>query len=85
MLDVVTYDEATSFYKDDLPCPALVSTEVWKWREKWCKEDADYRPTTLQTADRDFFPNIYTFFYVLPVLFPLPHVKMRGLTAPLKI
>ena len=35
----ISYEEVTSFYSDDLPSPALVPTEMWRWRGKWCKED----------------------------------------------
>ena len=70
----ISYEEVTSFYSDDLPSPALVPTEMWRWREKWCKEDPAVRPETLQTAlkacDKDFFPNIYVFLRIgctLPV------------------
>ena len=47
---------------------------MWRWREKWCKEDPAVRPETLQTAlkacDKDFSPNIYVFLRIgctLPV------------------
>jgi len=67
-VDDFSYEEATSFYSDDLPNPALVSTEVWRWREKWSKEDAAGRPATLQAAlkacDKDFFPNVHTFLRI---------------------
>ena len=60
--------EVTSFYADDLPNPALVPTEAWRWRAKWLAEDADSRPSTLSMAlkecDRDYFPNIYVLLRV---------------------
>ena len=45
----ISYEEATSFYSDDFLL-VLVAIEVWRWREKWCKEDPAVRPETLQTA-----------------------------------
>ena len=63
----ISYEEVTSFYSDDLPSPALVPTEMWRWREKCCKEDPAVRPETLQTAlkacDKDF-PPIFTYFCI---------------------
>ena len=77
----LSYEDATSFFADDLPSSSLVPTEVWRWRQKWCQVDAAEHPATLYTAlqacDRDFFPNIYVFLRLL-VLFQLQHVKMRG-------
>lgn len=54
--------DTINFYEADLPNPSVVSTEVWRWRAKWQSEDADTRPSTLESAliqcDRDYFPNI---------------------------
>ena len=65
----ISYEEVTSFYSDDLPSPALVPTEMWRWNEKWCKEDPAVRPETLQTAlkacDKDFPQSLHIFAYWL--------------------
>ena len=57
----ISLDEVTSFYSDDLANPAMVPTEVWRWRAKWLDEES--RPPTLQKAlkecDQNYFPNIY--------------------------
>ncbi len=29
-----SYDDATSFFADDIPNSSLVPTEVWRWRKK---------------------------------------------------
>ena len=59
----LSYEDATSFFEDDLPTSSLVPTEVWRWRQKWCQVDASKQPATLYTAieayDRGFFPNIF--------------------------
>ena len=61
----ISFEEVTSFYEDDLPSAALMSTEVWRWirRAKWLTCDAESRPTTLLKAlkacDKDYFPNIH--------------------------
>lgn len=64
----LSYEDATSFFADDLPSSSLVPTEVWRWRQKWCQVDAAEHPTTLYTAlqacDKDFFPNIYVFLRI---------------------
>ena len=64
----LSYEDATSFFADDLPSSSLVPTEVWRWRQKWCQVDAAEHPTTLYTAlqacDRDFSPNIYVFLRI---------------------
>ena len=31
----LSFHEVVSFYSTDLPNPALITTEVWRWREKW--------------------------------------------------
>ena len=67
-LSDLSYEDATSFFADDLPNSSLVPTEVWRWRQKWCQVDAVEQPTTLYTAlqacDKDFFPNIYEFLCI---------------------
>ncbi len=64
----LSYEDATSFFKDDLPSSFLVPTEVWRWRQKWCQVDAAEQPATLYTAlkacDKDFFPNIHVFLRI---------------------
>ncbi len=64
----LSYEDATSFFKDDLPSSSLVPTEVWRWRQKWCQVDAAEQPATLYTAlkacDKDFFPNIHVFLRI---------------------
>ena len=65
----LSYEDATSFFADDLPSSSLVPTEVWRWRQKWCQVDAAEHPATLYTAlqacDRDFPPNIYVFLRIV--------------------
>ncbi len=64
----LSYEDATSFFKDDLPSSSLVPTEVWRWRQKWCQVDAAEQPATLYTAlkacDKDFSPNIHVFLRI---------------------
>ncbi len=64
----LSYEDATSFFKDDLPSSSLVPTEVWRWRQKWCQVDAAEQPATLYTAlkacDKDFFRNIHVFLRI---------------------
>ncbi len=64
----LSYEDATSFFKDDLPSSSLVPTEVWRWRQKWCQGDAAEQPATLYAAlkacDKDFFPNIHVFLRI---------------------
>ncbi len=64
----LSYEDATSFFKDDLPSSSLVPTEVRRWRQKWCQVDAAEQPATLYTAlkacDKDFFPNIHVFLRI---------------------
>ncbi len=64
----LSYEDATSFFKDDLPSSSLVPTEVWRWRQKWCQVDAAEQPATLYTAlkacDKDFPPNIHVFLRI---------------------
>ena len=62
--DNISLEELSSFYSNDLPNVSLVPTEVvWRWKTKWQTEDAEKRPSTLQSAlkecDKDFFPNLY--------------------------
>ena len=49
-LNDLSYEDATSFFPDDLPSSSLVPTEVWKWRQKWCQVYAAEHPATLYTA-----------------------------------
>ncbi len=64
----LSYEDATSFFKDDLPSSSLVPTEVWRWRQKWCQVDAAEQPAILYAAlkacDKDFFPNIHVFLRI---------------------
>ena len=64
----LSYEDATSFFADDLTSSSLVPTEVWRWRQKWCQVDAAEHPATLytvlQACDRDFPPIIYVFLRI---------------------
>ena len=57
-----------SFYSTDLPIPALVTTEVCRWRKKWSGLTTDDLPATLQSAlksrDKGFFPNVHVFLRI---------------------
>ena len=52
----LSFDEVVSFYSTGLPNPAVVPTEVWRWREKWSGLIADDLPATLQSALKRSFP-----------------------------
>ena len=49
-LSDLSYEDATSFFADDLPNSSLVPTEVWRWRQKWCQVDAVEQQITLYIA-----------------------------------
>ena len=52
-------DETVEFYRDDLPNPAVISTELSRWKTKWMKHCADDLPSNLKYAirscDEDFY------------------------------
>lgn len=61
---VADIDGLISFYDEDMPTSFLMSSEILRWKDKWERQGAADRPTSLQAAlkacDRDFFPNLYT-------------------------
>ena len=64
--------ELIDFYKDDLPSPETVITEVHIWRMKWEKIAGPDRPDTaskaLEQADSLLFPNIHCLLRILCTL-----------------
>ena len=54
--------DSVAFYSEDLPHPAIFSTEYRMWVRKWKQYDSDI-PTkiidALQACDMSAFPNIY--------------------------
>jgi hypothetical protein len=68
------FDEVIELYHDDLPNPAVVVTEISRWKMKWLQQTSEDRPSTLKCTlcmcDKDFFPNIHILLRVactLPV------------------
>lgn len=59
-----SFDDVVSFYKDDLPHPSIVNTEIMRWKAKWERQSAGDRPgslcKSLEQCDEDFFPNVHT-------------------------
>ena len=66
------FDDALQIYDSDLPNSVLLSTEVWRWRTKWQKENATDRPSTLELAlkhcDREYFPNLHSLLCIMCTL-----------------
>ena len=46
-----------SLYKDDLPSPELIKSELLRWRQ-CCSEDSVSISAALDQCDADIFPNI---------------------------
>lgn len=71
-VEEVHLDDVVETYKEDLPNHALVTSEIWRWRTKWNKEDVKDQPSTLQSAllncDPDYFPNIHTLLRIVCTL-----------------
>ena len=65
-------DDIIEFYQDDLPNPAVIVTEIFRWKMKW-QGQTDCPSTlksTLLACDKDYYPNIHTFLRIactLPV------------------
>ena len=71
------------FYSSDLPSPAVVGTEVSRWKMKWehQKNLPSTLGSTLKECDNLDFPNIHTLLWITCTL----HVRMRGPIALSKI
>ena len=65
-------DEVLEFYRDDLPNPLVIGTEISRWKLKWLHQGClpSNLRETMQQCDADFFPNIFTLLKIactLPV------------------
>ena len=60
----VDITEAVNLYKDDLPSPEQIESEVYRWRQRYISSNIEDRPQTLQhtikSCDPVIFPNIHT-------------------------
>lgn len=72
----ISFSDVIKFYTDDLPNPAVVDTEIFRWKMKWlalCRNSDSCPSTLLDTllkCDKDFFPNIHCLLHIactLPV------------------
>ena len=70
----INIDETITFYEEDLPNISVISTEIWRWQNRWTKMHIDDCPFPLQSAlkecDKEYFPNIYALLRIactLPV------------------
>ncbi len=70
----LNFDRLVDRYRGDLPQPALVGTEIFRWRRKYELQSSENRLSTLKLAlamcDKEFFPNIYVLLRIactLPV------------------
>ena len=68
----VNMEAAIEKYNDDLPSPELISTELRRWKARYCEMAEELRPSTPAAAikDCDLYPNIRVLLQVactLPV------------------
>ena len=66
-------EELCLFYKDDLPAPSSIHTELHCWSVKWKGNIDEGRVIdtplkALGSTDRDFFPNISQIFFIASTL-----------------
>ncbi len=71
---LLNFDRPVDRYRGDLPQPALVGTEIFRWRRKSEQQSSENRPSTLKLAlamcDKEVFPNIHVLLRIactLPV------------------
>ena len=80
-------DEAVEFYYNDLPSPAVVDTELSRWRTKWLEQSIEDCPSTLvsalQMSDKDF-SLMLMLYCALHVPYLSHHVRMSRQTARLR-
>ena len=59
---------ALDFYRDDLPSPDMVNSELSRWKRHWANvPDSDYPSTcaqTLKMCNKEKFPNVYTLLQI---------------------
>ena len=67
-------EAAIEKYNDDLPSPELISTELRRWKARYCEMAEELRPCTpaaaIKDCDSDLYPNIRVLLQVactLPV------------------
>ena len=70
----VNMEAAIEKYNDDLPSPELISTELRRWKARYCEMAEELRPSTpaaaIKDCDSDLYPNIRVLLQVactLPV------------------
>ena len=55
-------EAAIEKYNDDLPSPELISTELRRWKARYCEMAEELRPCTpvaaINDCDSDLYPNI---------------------------